>query len=300
MKVLITGATGLVGQELVKQLHVESVEVNYLSTSKDKLQNKPNYKGFYWNPSTSEIDLDAFKGVSRIINLAGASVAKSWTNKHKQAIKNSRTQSLDLLFETLKNNEHQVEHITSASAIGIYKSDFTKLHDEYSTALGDDFLAEVVKLWEEKLNQFESIGIDTAIARIGIVLASSGGALDKIKAPINYGIGAPLASGHQWQSWIHLTDVANIFKHLSQHEFVGVYNAVSPNPTTNAKLTKCIAKQLNKDLFLPNVPAFVLKLMLGERAALVLSSQRVSAEHIQSTGFIFEFPKLDLALQDLL
>ncbi|QSS96418.1 TIGR01777 family oxidoreductase [Psychroflexus sp. ALD_RP9] len=300
MNVLITGATGLVGQELVKQFHADGVKVHYLSTSRDKLENLELYKGFYWNPSTAEIDEKAFEGVTHLINLAGASVAKPWTKSHKRAIINSRIESLDLLYNTLSKLDHQVEHFISASAIGIYKSDFKILHDEFSEQLGDDFLAEVVKKWEDKAETIERLGIDVALVRIGIVLSKSGGALEKIKFPVENFFGAPLASGLQWQSWIHLKDVAAIFKYVAEQGLVGIYNAVAPNPTTNKKMTKQIAKCLSKPLFLPHVPAFILKLALGERATLVLSSQRVSAERIISTGFEFNFSKLEPALKDVL
>ncbi len=300
MKFLITGATGLVGQEIVKQLRAMEVPVHYLSTSKSKLKSEHHYHGFYWDPSKNTIDKKAFSGVTHIINLAGASVAKPWTKSHQKAILDSRVQSLQLLRQTLSHIDHEVVHFSSASAIGIYQSDFTKLHDEFSEALGQDFLAEVVKVWEAEAEKFEQLGLDVALIRIGIVLSKSGGALEKIKTPIDYFIGAPLGSGLQWQSWIHLEDVAGVFLFASSQGLVGVYNAVSPNPTTNKKMTQLIAKCLGKPLFLPNVPRFVLKLALGDRASLVLSSQRVSSKRVISDGYDFKFPALEPALQNVL
>lgn len=300
MRILITGATGLVGQNIVKYCHKSDIAVNYLTTSKNKIENNQDYQGFYWNPEKNEIDENCLKNVSTIINLAGASIAKPWTKSYKKEIINSRTDSLQTLKQALSDNKHEVEHLISASAVGLYKNSLTKLHEEDDFDKGDDFLAEVVEQWEAAADEFENLGVEISKVRIGVVLSKNGGALEKIKSPIEKYVGAPLGSGKQWQSWIHIDDLATLFLHLVELKMEGVFNAVAPNPINNKELTEAIAKQLNKPLILPNVPKFVLKLMLGEMSTIVLGSQLVSAKKIQSTGFDFKYSQIQPALQDLL
>lgn len=300
MRVLITGATGLVGQALVDLFHEHGIDVNYLTTSLGKIETQSNYQGFYWNPSTSEIAPDCFEGVSTIINLAGASVAKRWTSAYKKIILESRTDSLKTLKIALSNREHEVEHLISASAVGIYKDSLTKFHEEDDFEQGENFLAEVVEKWESAVDELGDLGLEITKIRIGVVLSKEGGALEKIKEPIENYIGAPLGSGKQWQSWIHLSDLARLFHHLMENRLEGVFNAVSPNPVTNKELTESIAQSLEKPLILPNVPNFALKLMLGEMAAIVLGSQLVSSKKILSTGFHFRYAQLKPAIANLL
>ncbi|WP_019038887.1 TIGR01777 family oxidoreductase [Psychroflexus tropicus] len=300
MRVLITGATGLVGKELVKQLHEKGVEVNYLTTSRSKIESKPNYRGFYWNPEASQLDVEALKGVSKIINLAGASVAQRWTPSHKKAILNSRVDSLHTLKSALESHEHEVDHLISASAIGLYNDSLTRFHEEDDFEQGDNFLSKVVEEWEAAADDFEALGLEVSKIRIGVVLAEEGGALEKIKQPIEKYVGAPLGDGKQWQSWIHVHDLARLFVYIMEHQMEGVFNGVAPNPVNNEVLTEAIANQLEKPLILPKVPAFVLKLMLGEMSSIVLGSQLVSSKKTLSTGFQFRFSQLKPALQDLL
>lgn len=300
MRVLITGATGLVGQELVKQLHEQGVEVNYLTTSRSKIESKSNYKGFFWDPSTSEIDAKSLEGVKTIINLAGASVAQRWTSSHKKAILNSRIDSLNTLKSALDSQTHEVEHLISASAIGIYKDSYTRFHEEEDFELGNNFLSDVVVKWEAAADEFENIGLDVSKIRIGVVLSNEGGALEKIKQPIKNYVGAPLGDGKQWQSWIHVSDLARLFIYIKDNRMEGVFNGVAPNPVTNEVMTEVIAKQLEKPLILPKVPAFALKLMLGEMSTIVLGSQLVSSKKTLSTGFKFRYSQLKPALADLL
>ncbi|MFN2261245.1 MAG: TIGR01777 family oxidoreductase [Psychroflexus sp.] len=300
MRILITGATGLVGQNIVKHCHKSDIDVNYLTTSQSKIVSETNYQGFYWNPAKNEIDADCLKNVSTIINLAGASIAKSWTKSYKKEILNSRIDSLNTLKKCLSENKHQIEHLVSASAVGLYKDSLTKLHQEEDYEKGEDFLTEVVEKWEAAADEFEDLGLEVSKVRIGVVLSENDGALEKIKSPIEKYVGAPLGSGKQWQSWIHIDDLASIFLHLVELNLEGTFNAVAPNPVNNKELTKAIAKQLKKPLILPNVPKFVLKLMLGEMSTIVLGSQLVSAKKIQSTGFDFSFSQIDKALEDLL
>jgi hypothetical protein len=300
MRVLITGATGLVGQALVELFHEKGIGVNYLTTSRSKIKTQPNYQGFYWDPSKSEIDTESLKDVTTIINLAGASVAKKWTSSYKKEILNSRLDTLMTLKKALSSQDHHVEQLISASAIGLYKDSLTKFHEEEHFSQGNNFLADVVLEWEAAADEVGKLGIDVAKIRIGVVLAKDGGALEKIKQPIENYIGAPLGTGKQWQSWIHIEDLTRIFVYVMEHKLEGVFNAVAPNPVNNKELTECIAKRLERPLILPKVPAFVLKLMLGEMATIVLGSQLVSSKKMLSTGFQFNYAQLKPAIADLL
>ena len=300
MRILITGATGLVGDRITRLCHEKGINVNYLTTSKDKLEKKENFRGFYWNPSSGEIDARCLEGVGAIINLAGENVFQPWTKKAKERILNSRIASLDLLFRLLDEHDHQVGQLISASAIGIYPSSLQKMHYEDEKEIDDSFLAEVVDKWELAADKFRELDIRVAKVRIGLVLSSRGGALDQMKKPVKFNVGAPLGSGKQWQSWIHIDDLARIFLHILENGLTGVYNAVAPNPVTNKELTQELAKTMDKKTWLPNVPPVALKLVMGEMSVMILSSQLVSSKKIEETGFDFNYVNLSKALEDLL
>lgn len=300
-KVLITGATGLVGRELVRQCHEDGIAVNYLTTSKEKIENTENYKGFYWNPKKGEIDVEVFNGVTAIINLAGASISERWTNKYKTIVLESRINTINLLYDTLQKIDHNIVHFISASGVSIYPNSKTKLYTEEEDKEKDDtFLAEVVVAWEAAAARFKSSGMEVSKVRTGVVLAKNDGALPKLVKPVKLGLGAPLGSGEQWLSWIHLKDIAGIYLFLLNNQLEGKYNAVAPNPVQNKKITKLIAAKLESPLWLPNIPAFVLKLVLGEMSVLVLEGQLVSSHKIEQLGYSFKYYNLENALQDLL
>ena len=300
MKVLITGATGLVGNGLIKILLQNGISVNYLTTSRNKIANETNYKGFFWNPIAGEINENAFDEVDVIVHLAGANVASRWTNSYKQEIIDSRVKTTKLLYKTLDKINHQVKKVISASAIGIYPNSLNQVYQEDFSKVDDSFLGRVVNHWENEVAEFEKLSIKVLKIRIGIVLAKEGGALQKMTQPIRYGLGSSFGTGEQFQSWIHLQDLVNVFYFAITHKLEGVYNAVSPYPVTNKELTKAIAKQLNKPLFLPNIPKFVMKLLLGEMHEILFSSQNVSSRKLLDKGFQFKYAALDKALQDLL
>ncbi|MCL9770826.1 TIGR01777 family oxidoreductase [Flavobacterium sp. HXWNR69] len=300
MTVLITGATGLVGKELVKLLLQNGFTVHYLSTSKSKLVSQNNYKGFYWNPKTSDIDLNALTDVEVIVHLAGATVAKKWTPSYKQEIIESRVLSTRLLYKTLQKNVHHVKQIVSASAIGIYPDDLNYIYHETDNQVDNSFLGNVVQQWEEEVNQFEKLNIKVAKIRIGIVLAKNGGALQEMAKPIKLGVGAAFGTGKHYQSWIHIEDLVAIFQFIIQNQLSGVYNGVAPYPVTNTELTKAIAKTLGKPLLLPNIPKFMMKIILGEMHEMLFSSQHVSCKKLLDLKFQFKFASLDKSLQDLL
>ena len=299
-KVLITGATGLIGSELVRQCHKEGIAVNYLTTSKEKIENSEKYQGFYWNPKDGKIDTKAFEGVTAIINLVGATISKRWTKKYKKVILDSRVESMKLLYETLKKIDHNVVHFISASGVSIYPNSRTKLYTEEDTEVDNTFLAEVVVAWEAAAIKFRDLGMEVSKVRTGMVLAKEEGALPQLVKPIKLGLGAPLGSGEQWQSWIHIKDIAGIYLFILTNQLEGKYNAVAPNPVQNKKMTKMIAAKLESPLWLPNIPAFSLKLLLGEMSILVLEGQLVSSHKVEELGYHFKFYNLENALQDLL
>lgn len=300
MTVLITGATGLIGTQLTANLHKEGHSVHFLTTRESKLLNEPNHKGFLWNPAKRELDASCFEGVDTIVHLVGATVSKPWTKSYKQEILDSRIKTMELLRENLGSTQHQVKHFVSASGISIYPNSLSEVFTEESTEIGDNFLADVVVKWEAEADKMSELGMNVAKVRTGVVLDASQGALPQIVKPVKMGVGSALGSGKQWFPWIHLNDICGIYAYIINEGLTGVYNATASGVVTNAELTKAVAKQLGKRIILPPAPAFVLKLALGERAALVLEGQRVSSAKIEQTGYTFQFPQLGAALADLL
>lgn len=296
---LITGATGLVGNKIIDLCETQKIKVNFLSTSRSKL-NKYNYaKGFYWNPAEGIIDANAFEGVTHIIHLAGAYVAKRWTPEYKKKIFDSRINTANILFETLSNIEHSVEYFISASATGIYPSSDIIYYNEDIDRNYKDFSADIVEKWEEMADKFKLLNLKVTKVRIGIVLSKKGGALPRFGKPIKYGLGTAFGTGKQWQSWIHISDLAHLFIYIAKKQLSGVYNATAPNPVTQQKLIETCAKVLKRPLWLPNIPEFIVKLIFGEMSELILSSHRVSSRRIQEKGFIFQYPTIEVAIKDI-
>lgn len=291
--ILITGGSGLVGQEITALLEKKGYQVAWLSRSAQY-----GRKSFIWNIERQEIDPKSIEWADAIIHLAGAGVAeKRWTPERKNLILQSRTLSTQLLYQALEKADNRPNTFISASAVGYYGFNTgTALVDETSAA-GTDFLAEVVKAWESEAKKMESLDIRTVLLRIGIVLDAEGGALGEMLKPP---VAAPLGSGDQWMSWIHIEDLARMFVFaLEKTTLQGVYNAVGPNPATNQQLTQEAASAKGKPYIGIGVPGFALKLVLGEMAAMVLGGNRVSCQKIQKAGFQFEFYELSAALKDI-
>lgn len=300
MKILITGATGLIGNELVSTLTKHGHDIHYLSTSKDKLSDEPHYKGFYWNPENGKIDSRCLEGVDTIIHLAGANIIKRWTKKYKQEIIESRILSANLLFTALKNNPNQVKQLISASAIGIYPDSLKNIYTEDNKEVDKSFLGHVVEKWEQGADKFKLLNIKVCKIRTGIVLSNKGGALVEMIKPVKLGLGAALGSGKQYQSWIHIHDLIEIYRMATEQQWQGAFNAVAPHPVTNKELTKAMARTLRKPFFMPNVPEFVMQLVLGEMHTVLYTSQNVSARKVQENGYNFQYDYLEKALNHLL
>jgi len=297
-QILITGASGLVGSRLTQLLIEQGHHVSHLSRS-DKNGPIPT---FVWDVEKKHVDEKAFNNIDTIIHLAGAGVAdKRWNTKRKEEIKESRTHSTRLLYEKLKENKHEVKTFICASAIGYYGFTLSdKVFTEDSEA-GNDFLAQVVKAWEAEADQISLLGIRVAKIRTGIVLSKKDGALEQMALPVKLFIGSPLASGEQYISWIHIDDLCGIFiKAVNDEQVTGPYNGVAPQPVTNKAMTVGIARVLKRPLWVPKVPAFILKLVVGEMADSVINGSNVSSSKIENAGYHFEFPDLDMALKDVL
>ena len=255
----ITGATGSVGQAIVNQLLEENHSVRVLSTRKDLTMD--GIEVYSWNTDYGTIDLAALEGADHLIHLAGATVSQRWTPKYKQAIMDSRVQGTQLLIDALQKINKGPSSVVSASAVGIYGSDFNNELTETSPA-ADDFLAAVTKIWESYTQKFESNNCRSVQLRIGIVLDQGAGVLGQLEPFVKWGIASPLGSGKQWTSWIHVEDLARMFLFAATQHPPGPYNAVGPEPLTNKVFTKQLCRALNRPMLFPAVPGFALKLIL--------------------------------------
>ncbi len=296
-KVLITGASGLVGTHLTKMLLDRGYDVAHLGREK---RGGP-IKSFTWNVDQYIIEPGALDNVNAIVHLAGAGVAdKPWTEKRKAEILNSRTRSTSLLYDELKKDNHKIDSFISASGISYYGFEDAIVPYSEEDPPGEDYLADVAVKWEAEVDK---IGELTRVCKIrtGIALDEKGGALPMIMQPIRWYVGAPLGSGKQMMNWIHIDDLCGIYiRALEDESFKGAYNAVAPNPVTNKEFTKAIAYVIHKPLWLPAVPSFVMRILLGEMASMVLKGGAISSKKVQREGYEFKYTKLDDALSSLL
>jgi len=304
--ILITGGTGLLGSALTEALLQKGCNVIILTRNpSNKKINNPNLNFAAWDPAKKTIDKNAIAKADYIFQLAGASVAeKRWTKKRKQEIINSRVDSSGLIVESLINIPNKVKAIISASATGWYgemplnNKDVFRETDESA----NDFLGQTCKQWEASIDPVADLDKRLVKLRIGIVMSNEGGALKEFKRPIRFGLATILGSGKQIISWIHIDDLVRIFLFALDNENIsGVYNAVAPSPVSNKKLILEIAKQERGRYFIPiHVPSFLLKIILGEMSIEVLKNFNVSAEKIQKAGFIFQYPVIENAIQNLI
>lgn len=305
-KIIIAGATGLIGQALVKNLINKNYEVVTLGRNKSKaLALFDNaVKAYEWSPNDSvnrqpEEWSNELNGNYAIVNLAGESLVGRWTKRKKEKILRSRVESTELLRDAARMSAEKPSVYIGASAIGYYGNTGNKEVNELMPR-GEGFLSDVVANWERAQREFEAIGARRVTIRIGMVLSMAGGALPKMALPFKFFIGGPLGSGKQWISWVHISDLVKIFiQALEDDELSGVINASSPNPVTMSQFARTIGSVMHRpSLF--KVPEFMLKIILGEAAQLITDSTKVHPALLIKHGFIFDYPALDKALADLL
>jgi uncharacterized protein (TIGR01777 family) len=302
--VLITGGTGMIGKALTTQFLEKGYKVIVLSRQ-DKRSQRLNLSFAKWDVEKGEIVKDAIEQANIIVHLAGEGVAdKRWTVKRKQAIVDSRVRSGNLLVKALTENKHQVTTLIAASAIGWYGPDTpTSLENGFieTDPADDSYLGNTCKLWEASTEAIGGMGVRIVRLRIGIVLNKRGGALAEFLKPAKFALATILGTGKQIVSWIHHQDLCKMMLFAIETQAIqGVYNAVSPNPVTNKKLVLTIAKNKYPIYFPAFVPAFMLKLILGEMSIEVLKSANVSAQKIQDAGFVFDYPTIEEAIPDLI
>ncbi|MBI1266132.1 MAG: TIGR01777 family protein [Cryomorphaceae bacterium] len=290
--IILAGGSGLIGDAIVRSF---GDSANLIILSRTEKKGTANVSYAKWNPKQGEIDQSILERADIVINLAGESVNQRWTKAAKAGIMDSRVHATRTLVDRL-NRCTAPKIFISASAIGIYPD--TQQWVLEDTKVGDSFLAEVCIAWEreaKKLNTTHTL----IIPRIGMVLSSKGGALDKLTPLFKLGFGSPIGTGQQWQSWIHIEDLARMFVYLAASPKAGIYNAVAPEPVTNKIFGASLAKALKRWYILPAVPAFVLRFVLGEMSVIALASNRVGSDKIRQQGFDYNYSDIDSALQSI-
>lgn len=296
--VLIGGGSGLIGMRLSQLLTEQGYTVWHLSR---KPGDKEQYPTYHWDARQQQIDQQAVDAADYVINLAGAGIAdQRWTDQRKKVIIDSRVNTTLLLRNSFRRSESPPRAFISASAVGYYGDRGNEiLHED--DASGQGFLPKSCRLWEDAIKEVAELDIRTVMIRTGVVLSTKGGALPKLLLPLKMFIGGYFGDGEQWYPWIHIDDLCRIYIYaLEKDTIVGPYNGVAPQPVTNRELIRKAADVMDKPALMMPVPAFALKLVLGEMAHVVLDSTRASADKIQQAGFSFEFSEVKTALEDLM
>lgn len=297
MKILMSGANGLIGNALSKSLTRDGHEIVKL-VRRERSVGAPEVE---WHPNQELIDASQLEDFDVVVHLAGESIASGrWSDEKKKKIVESRVKGTTLLSRAISGLKKPPHLFISASAIGFYGNRGDELLTEES-APGNDFLANVCIKWEDSAKFAESAGIRTIKVRFGIILDTEGGALEKMLTPFRMGVGGKVGDGQQWMSWIALEDVVSGLRFLMEESsLTGPVNFVAPKPVRNAEFTKTLGSVLSRPTIFP-LPAFAARLALGEMAdGLLLSSAKVAPEKLQRAGFTFKYPDLRTALQSIL
>jgi uncharacterized protein (TIGR01777 family) len=299
MKILITGGTGFVGTQLTSRLIQDRHEVTILTRSlKGAKRSSPGISYLEGDPTKKGPWQEAIKNHDAVINLAGASIFSKWTDKHKKAIRESRVSTTQNIVEGIPSHPEKRITLFSTSAVGYYGfcKDEELMED---SPPGNDFLASIAVEWEGEALKAREKGARVVMTRFGIVLGEKGGALSQMIPLFKRYIGGPIGSGNQWFSWVHIKDLAEAFPFLLKHpEISGPVNACSPNPVRNKDLAKALGTTLHKPSLIP-APAFMVKWVLGEFGSVILEGQRVFPRRLLENGFVFQYPDIEKALQNI-
>ncbi|MDP9376228.1 MAG: TIGR01777 family oxidoreductase [Actinomycetota bacterium] len=301
MHLTVTGATGLIGSRLVRELVARGDAVTVLSRNPRRARESlgAGVECFAWDPESGPPPVESLRGRDGVVHLAGENVAQRWTEDVKQRIRRSRELGTRNLVEGLRVTEDRPGVLVSGSAVGIYGPHGNELLDE-QTAAGSDFLAEVVKAWEREADVVAALGMRVVKLRTGVVLDAEAGALAKMLPPFKAGIGGPVAGGRQYVPWIHIADVVGlILAALEDDAWRGPVNATAPEPASNAELSKALGRVLHRPAVAP-VPALAIRVLYGEMADIVVKGQRVVPRRALELGYSFRHPQLDEALKSTL
>ncbi|MDD3789048.1 MAG: TIGR01777 family oxidoreductase [Petrimonas sp.] len=296
--ILITGGSGLVARKLSRLLGEKGYKVIWLRGERYVKADIPRYR---WDYQRNEIDTEAVEQADVIIHLAGSNLGEdSWTRLKKQDIVESRVQTAQLLLDTVKLMDKKPDAFISASAVGYYGLGVTEeIHTEEEVPAGSDFLSRTCRKWEAAAAQFQDeLGVRTVAMRTGFVISKNSEAFKKMVLPTRLGLGAPIGSGKQYLSWIHIDDLCHLYlKAIEDTAMQGAYNAVSPEFITNAGFMRALARVMKRPFFMPNVPPFLLRLIMGEAADLVLGGSRISSQKIQDAGYKFQYDTSEKAIK---
>ena len=296
-KILIAGGTGFVGKQLIAFLVGKGYSIHVL-TRKLSANSSENIRFFLWNIERQYIDKKAFEGVEILINLTGANIGeKRWTNDRKKEIIDSRIKSINLLYQYISENKFNINTFISSSAVGFYGAVTTDKTFVETSENGNDFLASVCQKWEDAALKFNDLGIRTIILRKGVILGKEGGMVKKLSPLAKLGINVSLGSGKQYLPWIDIRDLVRLYDFiLSNTQLKGIFNAVATEQITMNDLSKALLQAFGNKSFLPNAPAFVIRLLFGEMAVILLEGSKISNEKIKNAGFSFEFDTIGKSL----
>ena len=300
MKILVIGATGLIGRSLCRFLTADGHTVAASSRTIIKPKDLAISEIHQWDPQSGPLPRGALTEVDAVVNVAGEPVdSRRWSYQQKRRIRDSRVITSQNIVEGLRSVDRKPAVFVSGSAVGFYGDRGDEQLIE-SSSPGRGFMSEVCEEWEHEAGRANDLGIRVVQIRTGVVLSRHGGALKKMLAPFKLGLGGPLGDGKQWFPWIHIDDIAGIFRHaMITASLAGPVNGAAPNPVTNAEFTRELGRALHRPAFLP-VPEIALKVLIGEMAEVLFGSQRVLPKAALASGYEFHHPLLDEALEDLL
>lgn len=288
--ILIAGGSGFIGKKLASFLEQKGHTVRILSRQTGE-------KFVQWSPKEGTIDEKAVAETQVLINLCGAGIGdKRWSMERKKELLSSRVETTQALYK-MRSAFPKLEQYVSASGINAYGYDNGTFSHAEADEYGKDYVSQLVKKWEEAADIFKTI-VPVAVMRIAVVLGKDGGAMKKIVPPIKYYIGSPLGTGNQQMPWVHSDDLVTLFEHVIANRLSGIYNTNAGN-VTNEQLTQSIAKALNKPLWFPNVPGFILRILFGEMASLILQGAAADNKKIKDSGFNFTYESIDDAIKSL-